>query len=100
MNDDQLDGLFSKARAAKPDTSCAEYGFETRLMTRLHADREQAAPWFVFAWRLIPVFATIVIALGAWNYSVSNATSADLRTALADDSDESTLVSYFTGETQ
>ena len=99
MNDDQLDKLFSKARTAKPDTSRAEYGFETRLMTRLHADRGQATPWFALAWRLIPLFAVIVIALGAWNYSGSTAI-ADLRTALADDPDESALVSYFTGETQ
>jgi len=100
MNDEQLDKLFSKARTAKSDTSRAEYGFETRLMTRLHADRGQATPWFVLAWRLIPLFAVIVIALGAWNYSALNAVSADLHTALVGDSDESALVTYFTGETQ
>ena len=77
MNDEQLNKLFRDARAAKPATSRAEYGFETRLIARLRSTPE--VPWFAFAWRLVPVFALIVLALSLWVMSGSE----DLRTAIA-----------------
>jgi hypothetical protein len=99
MND-ELDKLFKAGRSAKRDTSRLEFGFEARLLARIRAERQQPMPWFAWAWRLAPVFLAIVAALGVWNYSASNAGPADLRTALTGNSDESILVSYFTGETQ
>ena len=84
MNDEQLNKLFQAARA-KPDTSRVEYGFETRLMARLRTD---AAPWFAMAWRLVPVFAAIVVALGVWNY----AGSTDLQAAIDSESNELTAL--------
>jgi hypothetical protein len=77
MNDDHLDHLFGAARQAKPDTSRAEFGFETRLLARLRAEREQTAPWFAWMWRLVPVFAAVVLALGIWNYVALDADTAD-----------------------
>jgi hypothetical protein len=66
---DNLDKLFKSARAAKPDTARAEYGFETRLMARLRNERANEQPWYAFAWRLVPIFAAVVVLLGVWSRS-------------------------------
>jgi hypothetical protein len=95
---DNLDKLFRAARAVKRDTSRAEFGFETRLLARLRAERAQAAPWFAFAWKLAPAFVAIVIALGIWNYAGTG--SVDLQTAIVGNTYESALASYLTGESQ
>ena len=62
---DKLEKLFQATRAAHPDTARVEFGFETRLLARL---RREPAPWFIFAWKLLPFFAVVVLVLGAWNY--------------------------------
>ena len=98
MNDERLDKLFAATRGVKPDTSRAEYGFETRLLAKLRAARDQALPWYAFAWKLIPAFATVVVALGVWTYAGSNTT--DLQSAIAGDHEENVLASYLTGGTQ
>ena len=95
MNDERLDKLFAAARGTKSDTSRAEYGFETRLIARL---REQPMPWYAFAWKLIPAFAAIVVALGVWTYTGSNMT--DLQSAIAGDHEENALATYVTGGSQ
>ena len=98
MNDEQLDKLFASARGVKPDTSRAEYAFETRLLAHLRAQREQSVPWYAFAWKLMPTFAAIVVGLGIWTYTAANTT--DLQSAIAGDRDDNTLAAYFTGESQ
>ena len=98
MNDERLDKLFAAARGVKPDTSRAEYGFEIRLMAHLRAQREQALPWYAFAWKLVPAFAAIVVALGVWTYTGSNIT--DLQSAIAGDHEENALATYVTGGSQ
>ncbi len=98
MNDEKLDNLFAAARGVKPDTSRVEYGFETRLAARLRADRRQAVPWYAFAWKLIPAFAAVVVALGVWTFIDSG--TGDLRNAITGDHDETTLAAFFTGGTQ
>ena len=77
MNDDQLNQLFQAARGSHPDTSRAEYGFETRLLAALREDRERATPWAALVWRLMPVFAAVVVITGAWSYSVQSQTTAE-----------------------
>jgi len=77
MNDDQLNQLFQAARASRPDTSRAEYGFETRLLAALRENREQPTPWAVLVWRLMPVFAAIVVVTGVWSYSVQSQTGTE-----------------------
>ena len=77
MNDEQLNQLFQAARGSRPDTSRAEYGFETRLVAALRENREQPTPWAAFTWRLMPVFATIVVVTGAWSYNVQSQTGAE-----------------------
>ncbi|HUJ72714.1 MAG TPA: hypothetical protein VLZ30_10745 [Verrucomicrobiae bacterium] len=98
MNDEELNQLFRSARAHRPDTSRAEYGFETRLLARLRADREQPAPWYAFTWRLMPAFAAVVVAIGVWTVMEWGAGSNNLQTAIASDYDENTLAAYLTGD--
>ena len=90
----KLDKLFATGRPAKLATGPVEYGFETRLMARVRAERERS-PWGPVAWRLVPVFAAVVVALGVWNFA-GNLT--DLHAAIAGDSDESLLISTLTGD--
>ena len=77
MNDEQLNELFRSARMSRPDTSRAEYGFETRLLSVIRENRQQPMPWATLAWRLVPVFAAIVIVTGAWSYSVQSEMGAE-----------------------
>ena len=73
-NPDPLDALFAAAREQRPDTSRAEYGFETRLMARLR-ERHQPDPVSLFSvvsWRLAPFFAVCVVALALWQADVSS----------------------------
>jgi hypothetical protein len=97
MNDEQLDKLFQTARAIQRDTSRAEYGFETRLLAQLRANRAQSTLWPILAWKLIPVFACIVVALGVWTFTGLGGSSSDLGSALTGDHEENTLANYLTG---
>jgi hypothetical protein len=95
--DDRLERLFAVARTARTDTARVEYGFETRLLARLRAERERPALWAAWTWRLIPAFAGVVLALGVWHCAVPGGEDADPATALAAGFDQE-LVAYFTGE--
>lgn len=93
--DDQLDALFFAARAQAPDTTRAEYAFETRLATRLHA--EQGASLFAWAWRLCPFFAALALAVAWWTQAAaSTEVYSQFVSEAAPDSAE--LLAYLTGE--
>ena len=77
MNDEQLNQLFQAARGSRPDTSRAEYGFETRLLATLRENRLLPTPWGALVWRLMPAFAAIVVVTGVWSYNVQSQTSAE-----------------------
>jgi hypothetical protein len=77
MNDEQLNQLFQAARGSRPDTSRAEYGFETRLLAAIRELRKQPTPWASLTWRLMPVFAAIVVVTGVWSYNVQSQTGAE-----------------------
>ena len=94
-SDKRLDELFAAARAQKPDTSRLEFGFETRLMARIREERNQPAPWYALAWRLSPIFAGIVVALGIWTYYSPH--DPELQTAANAAGDEAQMVEYLTG---
>ena len=98
MKDEQLNRLFKTARGARPDTASAEYGFETRLRARLRAEREQPVPWPAVAWKLMPAFVVIVLAVGVWILATPGIGPTDLRSAIGGDDVERTLVTYFTGD--
>lgn len=93
---DHLDKLFKAARQAPVDTARVEFGFETRLLARLRADRSAVTPWYSFAWKLSPVFAAIVLALGVWNFVVTQ--PSDLHAAIAGRSDEAVMMGYLVGD--
>jgi len=60
-----VDRLFEAARGDAPDTSRAEFAFETRLMARIR--EEQSSSIFAWAWKLAPFFAVVLIAVSLWN---------------------------------
>jgi len=68
--DGQLDALFALARACRPDTSAAEFAFETRLLARLRARQETGSILAIVSWRSIPFFAACVVALTLWHSQV------------------------------
>jgi hypothetical protein len=69
---DHLDAVFALARGQRPDTSRAQYGFESRLMARLRERRQPdpASLWATVSWRMIPFLAAGMIALTLWNSQV------------------------------
>jgi hypothetical protein len=71
LTDSHLDALLTRARTARPDTGAAEYAFETRLLARLRAFRPADSAWAVFSWRLMPLFAAVVLVLVCWQNQVS-----------------------------
>lgn len=93
---DKLDKFFAVARQARPDTTRVEYGFETRLLARLRAERAQETPWLVWTWRLMPVFAVFVLGLGIWRYATPD--PGDFHAAIVGQTSETALVTYLTGE--
>ena len=70
--DHQLDTLFALARSRRPDTSAAEFAFETRLLARLRSHHDAGSIWALVSWRLIPFFAACVLALTIWQAEVSS----------------------------
>ena len=73
--DEQLNTLFALARARRPDTSAAEFAFETRLLARLRARQETGSVWAMVSWRLMPFFAFCVVALTLWQAEVASDTT-------------------------
>lgn len=75
--DAQLDALFAQARMRRPDTSAAEFAFETRLLARLLAAEEPGSIWAMVSWRLVPFFAVCIVGLALWQVeAASDATDA------------------------
>ena len=77
--DADLDALFALARARRPDTSAAEYAFETRLLAQLRAHRQAKddtdSIWAMVSWRLAPFFAACVAALAVWQSQIVTETN-------------------------
>lgn len=95
--DQKLDALFAAARASVPDTSRAEFAFETRLAARLRA--ENSASIFAWAWRLCPFFAALALAVGWWTHTTERTEPVStLVSEAAPANDEQMLVAYMTGD--
>lgn len=71
----ELDALFAAMREHQPDTSAAEFAFETRLLARLRTARENRSIWASVSWRLLPFFAACVLALTVWHSHLAAETS-------------------------
>jgi hypothetical protein len=98
MSDDRnekLEQLLTAARAVRPDTARVELGFETRLLARLRAMRAAEPPWFAYAWKLAPFFASIVLALGVWTFVTRPADPPDWQSALSAELDMALWEFYF-----
>jgi hypothetical protein len=95
--DEKLDALFAAARTTAPDTSRAEFAFETRLAARLRA--ESSGSIFAWAWRLCPFFAALALAVGWWSHATERTeVVSSLVSEAAPASDEQMLVAYMTGD--
>ena len=100
MNDNTdktLETLFAAVRAAQPDTSRLEFGFETRFAARLREEtRGSLGAW---AWKLCPFFAALALAVGWWNYSnLRSDADAQIVVEATSANDDQTLLAYMTGE--
>ena len=82
--DADLDALFALARTHRPDTSAAEFAFETRLAARLRAQKETGSVWAMVSWRLAPFFAICVVALTFWHAEVVSETNEAEQTCYAE----------------
>ena len=82
--DADLDALFALARTRRPDTSAAEFAFETRLMARLRAQEDSGSVWAKASWRLIPFFAIGMVALTLWHTEVVSETNEAEQTCYAE----------------
>lgn len=94
--DDLLNELFQSARENAPETSRAEFGFETRLMARLREER--GASWMAWSWKLCPFFASLVLVAGARCYvNTSFEPDADTLLSVVSDRGRAALVWFSEG---
>jgi hypothetical protein len=96
--DDRLDRLFAAARGAELFKRTREFGFETRLMAKIQAKGEGQTPFLLWAWRLIPVFASLVILLGIWIYMAESHYATDLSAVTKIGNEETMLIAFLTGQ--
>lgn len=96
--DEGLDRLFAEARRAGFYRPGAEYGFEARVAANIRAQREGRPAFFLWAWRLIPVFATIVIFIGIWLFTSQQNQQIDLSAVSNIGNEETMVTAYLTGE--
>ena len=94
----KIDKLFADVRKAEHYDLTREYGFETRVMTRIRAERGTKMPFILWAWRLTPFFASIVILLGIWISAFESPRITDLSAADGIRNEEIMLVASLTGE--
>lgn len=85
-SDSFLDTLFARARAERPDTTRAEYAFETRLLARLQSARQSDRVWARVSWRMVPFFGAFVLVLVLWQAEVSSTAQDAEQAALAENS--------------
>lgn len=96
--DAKLDKLFAAARKAGLYAPEREYGFETRVMAKIRAERESQKAFFIWEWRLIPLFVSFIIFLGIWIYASESRSMIDLSALTQIGNEEAVLAAYLTGE--
>lgn len=96
--DEKLDRLFAAARRAEPYCANREYGFESRVMAKIRAKREEETPFLTWSWRLIPVFVSLVVLIGIWIYAAGPSYAIDLSAISGTGSEETTLIAFLAGE--
>ena len=98
MDDDNLERLFAAARRTSPYKLEMEYGFETRVMAKIRAKYEGRMAYSLWAWRLIPVFISLVILVGIWTYTAESPPMIDLNAIARIGNEEAMLTVFLTGE--
>jgi len=96
--DAKLDMLFTAARKAQLYPLEREYGFETRVMARIRAERESQRSFLLWEWRLIPFFVSLIIFLGIWTYASESRPTIDLSALTHSGNEEAVLTAYLAGE--
>lgn len=96
--DTKLDQLFAAARDNAPDASPLEEHFETRLMARIRERRAGRTPWYLMAWRCVPVFALLAAVLTVAVLTGIQNGSTDLFAAISSGQDEVLARSFISGE--
>ena len=95
--DELLDELFRRARLSKPDTAHLEEHFETRLMAALAERKSERDVWTAWAWRLVPLFAVLVLVVGIGNYTIDPAGSGDPFSTFTSGDDDYQITSMIAG---
>ena len=95
-----LNKIFNKAREYEPDLSGVEPGFETRVLARLRSERDRHVMpmFFDWAWRLLPVFTALVVAMGIWSYTTIPQVPVDLQAAVSAEYDHDLSFNLFNGD--
>lgn len=96
--EERLERLFAAARSERPDTAAAEERFETRLMARIREQREQRVPWYLLAWRCVPVCAAVAALLAVVSLSLGQGDTGDLFAAISGGQEEYLAKSFLAGE--
>lgn len=96
--DNKLERLFAAARESESYPSDREVGFETRVMAKIRTEREQERPFFVWAWRFIPVFVSLVILLRIGSYAFETHDVTDLSAVTKIGNEETMITAFLTGE--
>ncbi len=97
-SDEKLDRLFAAARRAEPYSTDLEYGFESRVMGKIRAKREGETPFLMWVWRLIPVFASLIVLIGIWIYAAEPGYAIDLSAISGPRNEETTIIAFLAGE--
>jgi len=97
-SDERLDRLFAAVRNARIDTSALEEHFETRLMARLRERRREGIPWYALIWRMVPMFAVLVVVIAVYSASYKPLLSDDLFAAISSGQEEYVAQNVLTGE--
>ena len=97
-DDDRLKRLFADARKSQPYNANLEYGFETRVMAKIRAQRGGQKPFYSWAWRLMPAFVSAVLILGIWVFLAEYRQLVDMNLIMGINNEETMLVASLTGE--
>lgn len=96
--DNNLDRLFAVARKAELYKKEREYGFETRVLSRIRANRTENRSFLLWAWRLMPFFASVVICLAIWISFFEPTHASDLIAGAGSGYEDAVVVSCLAGE--
>jgi hypothetical protein len=95
---DGLERLFDDARKSQPYNANLEYGFETRVLAKIRAQRGGQKPFYSWAWRLMPAFVSAVLILGIWVFLAEYRQFVDMNLIMGINNEETMLVASLTGE--